>query len=167
VTADFVAIDFETADCRADSACALGLVRVRDGRVAERESWLIRPPRQRFMFTYIHGITWERAKAAPGFGAVWREAAALLDGAELLVAHNARFDRNVLLRCCAAAEIPAPELRFACTVEVARRAWGVRPTRLPDVCRYLAIRLNHHDAGSDAHACAQIAIAALEDGHAL
>ena len=44
---DFVAIDFETADPGADSACAIGVVRVRDGRIAERIARLIRPPRQR------------------------------------------------------------------------------------------------------------------------
>jgi len=54
---DFVAIDFETADHGADSACAVGLVRVRDGRIAEQVTQLIRPPRQQFAFTWVHGIT--------------------------------------------------------------------------------------------------------------
>ena len=60
-----------------------------------------------------------------------------------------------------------PQQRFACTVRAARQAWSFRPTRLPDVCRYLAIPLRHHDPGSDAHACAQIALAAIQDGYAL
>ena len=34
----FVAIDFETADAKRDSACAVGLVRVESGRVVYRES---------------------------------------------------------------------------------------------------------------------------------
>ena len=42
----------------------------------------------------------------------------------------------------------------------ARRVWGVRPTKLPDVCRYLGLSLTHHDALSDAEAAAQIVIAA-------
>ena len=42
---------------------------------------------------------------------------------------------------------------------MARRAWNLRPTKLPDVCRHLGITLNHHDALSDALACAKIVIA--------
>ena len=38
--------------------------------------------------------------------------------------------------------------------------WGVRPTKLPDVCRFLGIPLKHHDALSDAEAAARIVIAA-------
>jgi len=164
---DFVAIDFETADHGADSACAIGLVRVRDGRIAEQVTQLIRPPRRQFAFTWIHGITWEMVQDAPPFGEVWRGLRPLLSGAKCLVAHNAAFDRGVLRACCAAAELPAPRLRFACTVRAARQTWSVYPTKLPDVCRFLAIPLRHHDPASDAHACARIALAAIQDGYAL
>jgi DNA polymerase-3 subunit epsilon len=45
-------------------------------------------------------------------------------------------------------------------VRLARRVWGIYPTRLSDVCRRLGIPLRHHDAASDAEACARIVIAA-------
>ena len=165
--ADFVAIDFETADYRADSACALAVVRVQNGRIAEQVCRFIRPPRERFAFTHIHGITWEQVRREPAFAEVWEQLRPLLKGADCLVAHNAAFDRGVLRACCATAGITAPRLRLACTVEAARRTWNVRPTRLPDVCRHLAIPLRHHDPASDAQACAQIALAAIQDGYAL
>ena len=164
---DFVAIDFETADYGADSACAVGLVRVRDGAIAERVMRLVRPPRERFVFTPIHGITWKMVRDSPLFADVWREISPLLEGIRCLVAHNAGFDRNVLRACCAAADIPVAHLRFACTMRAARRTWNVYPTKLPDVCRFLVIPLRHHDPASDAHACAQIALAAVQDGYAL
>jgi len=164
---DFLAIDFETADYGADSACAVGVVRVRAGRVAERVTRLIRPPRQHVVFTPIHGITWDMVRDAPAFGEVWGDLLPLLDGARCLVAHNARFDRAVLRACCAASSLRPPQLRFACTVQAARRTWRLYPTKLPDVCRHLAIPLRHHDPASDAHACAQIALAAIQDGYAL
>ena len=41
---------------------------------------------------------------------------------------------------------------------------SVRPTKLPDVCNYLGIDLRHHQADSDAEACAQIVIAAQAAG---
>ena len=55
-----VAIDFETADSGADSACAVALVAVEGGRVGPVEHRLIRPPRARFAFTWLHGIAWHQ-----------------------------------------------------------------------------------------------------------
>ena len=166
--ASFVAIDFETADPGADSACAVGLVKVVENRIVDQAKWLIRPPRRPpynwFPFTRIHRITWDMVAEQPSFAHRWPELAAFIDGAECLVAHNARFDRAVLQACCAMAGLPPPATRFACTVTLARTAWNLRPTRLPDCCRYLGIRLDHHDPLSDALACAQIAISAAEDG---
>lgn len=159
-TVSFAAIDFETADFGRDSACAVGLVRVEEGRIVRRESRLIRPPRKEFVFTYIHGLTWEDVADAPPFGDVWRELREVLVGIDFLVAHNASFDRAVLAACCRAADLELPSLPFECTVRQARKTWGIRPTTLPDVCRALDIHLRHHDALSDAEACARIMIAA-------
>lgn len=157
----FVAIDFETADYAADSACAVGLVRVENKQIVARETVLIRPPRQRIVFTHIHGITWPMVANAPAFGDLWPRLAPLLDGAAVLAAHNAPFDRKVLAACCAAAGHPLPVQPFLCTVQLARKTWGCKPANLPAVCRRLGIGLRHHDAGSDAEACARIVIAAL------
>jgi DNA polymerase III subunit epsilon len=161
-----VAIDFETADSGADSACAVALVAVEGGRVGPVEHRLIRPPRARFAFTWLHGIAWQDVAGEPCFGEVWADLGPLVAGADYLVAHNAPFDRRVLEACCDAAGLERPATPFLCTVRLARAAWGVRPTRLPDVCRHLGIPLRHHDAGSDALACARIAAAALAEGHA-
>ena len=85
-----------------------------------------------------------------------------MDGAEHLVAHNAAFDRGVLRACCAAAGLEMPPLPFVCSMQLARQTWGVRPTKLPDVCRFLGIPLKHHDALSDAEAAARIVLAARQ-----
>ena len=53
----FVAIDFETADYGPDSACAVAVVRVEGSRIVQRSYFLIRPPRQAFIFSYLHGIS--------------------------------------------------------------------------------------------------------------
>jgi DNA polymerase III subunit epsilon len=156
----FVAIDFETADHGPDSACAVGLVRVEALTVVRRETLLIRPPRPRVLFTHVHGITWEMVKDAARFADAWHDLTPLLDGASALVAHNAPFDRRVLAACCAAGGLRVPDLPFLCTVQLARRHWGLKPNDLPSVCRRLGIGLVHHDPGSDAEACARIVIAA-------
>lgn len=163
VNPTFAAIDFETATSRADSACAIGLVRVVDGAITHRTSCLLRPPREEFTFTHIHGIAWRDVMAAPTFAEIWPELCALLDGARFLAAHNARFDRAVLEACCRRAGLSAPALPFRCTVQLARRVWSLSPTTLPVVCRRLGIPLRHHDAGSDAEACARVVLAAAQE----
>jgi DNA polymerase-3 subunit epsilon len=45
-------------------------------------------------------------------------------------------------------------------VQISRRVWNIHPTKLSDVCAKLRIALNHHEALSDAMACAKIVLAA-------
>jgi DNA polymerase-3 subunit epsilon len=165
--APFTALDFETADYGADSACALALVRVEGVRIVSRDLFMIRPPRSRFAFTHIHGITWEHVRREPTFAELWPEIEAKLAGAAFLAAHNAPFDRGVLAACCAVAGHAPPSLDFLCTVRLARRAWRLPRANLPAVCAHLGIELRHHDPASDAEACARIAIAARAEGIAL
>ena len=159
--ASFLAIDFETANYKRNSACAVGLVRVEDSRIVRRAYHLIRPPSNWFVFTYLHGIAWEDVIYEPTFEGVWQRIAPLFDGIDFLVAHNASFDRSVLRSCCEEAGIEQPEIPFRCTVTAARQVWDIYPTKLPDVCAYLDIPLNHHEAASDSEACARIMIEAL------
>ena len=156
----FVAIDFETADRGPDSACAVALIRVVGEEIVERSHWLIRPPRRMFLFSHLHGITWAHVANQPTFGELWPSIAEKLRGVDYLAAHNASFDRSVLRACCEQARLPFPDLHFECTVRLARAAWGLYPTKLPDVCRHLKLALKHHDALSDAEACARIVLAA-------
>lgn len=164
---NFVAIDFETADNGADSACAVALVVVKGGLVQGTISRLIRPPRRRMMFTHIHGITWDDVADQPDFAGVWPDLVDALAGADFLAAHNAPFDRRVLDGCCTAYGLPTPKKQFLCTVQLARDVWNLRPTKLPDVCGFLGLQLNHHDALSDSQACANIVLAAVKQGYDL
>lgn len=156
----FVALDFETADRHPDSACAIGLVRVERGEVRETLHRLIRPPRKTMENSWVHGITWAQVAQEPGFDRVWREVRGLLDGAEFIAAHNAGFDKKVLNTCLLAAGHPEEARPFHCTVKLARRVWQLPRHNLPSVCAHLQIALKHHDAASDAEACARIVIAA-------
>lgn len=162
-----VAIDFETADTGADSACALGIVTIENGRIGPSAARLIKPPRRQFVFTYIHGITWNDVKAAPTFGEVWDDLEEHWRDADYLVAHNAPFDRKVLYTCCAKAGRPKPETPFLCTVRMARAHWQFKPANLAYVSEQLGITLKHHDALSDALACAAIAAQAVQEGYAI
>jgi len=158
----FTAIDFETADYGRDSACSVGLVRVENNKIVRSESYLIRPPRQTFLFTEIHGLSWADVKDAPTFKQVWHEMDGFFQGSDFFAAHNASFDKGVLNACCAQAGIAVPEQPFRCTVKLARNVLKISPAKLSHVCHHLSIPLNHHNALSDAMACAQIMITVLE-----
>lgn len=159
---NFVAIDFETADYQRDSACAIGVIRVENDQIVDRCHFLIRPPRQYFQFTHIHGITWPDVKHQPTFAELWPNLQTKFAGSDFVAAHNANFDRSVLNACCQIAELDPIPLPFLCTVKLAREVWNIRPTKLPNVCDFLDIPLQHHQALSDAEACAKIVIAARQ-----
>lgn len=161
----FLAIDFETANYYRNSACAVGLVKVKNNEIVEKTSFLIKPPQKWFVFTNLHGISWEHVKDEPGFDTLWSSLKNFFEDIEFIVAHNASFDRSVIKKCCEHYGIEFPKIPFVCTVHISRLLWNIYPTNLPKVCQHFNIPLKHHDALSDTEACAQIMIKAIENGY--
>jgi DNA polymerase-3 subunit epsilon len=155
----FVAIDFETANRSRNSACAISVVCVQDNVIVKTYTQLIRPPILHFEFTYIHGITARDVRDAPTYREIHQEVLNHISGAEFIAAHNASFDASVLNALCQYWNLQAPSTPWKCTVKIARNSWGIYPTKLPNVCDHLGIALKHHDATSDATACAKIVLA--------
>ncbi|MCT9820519.1 exonuclease domain-containing protein [Microbacterium sp. W1N] len=159
---DFTAIDFETANSSSASACAVGLARVRDGRVVASQGWLIQPPpgHDRFfeLNVGIHGIQESDVLDALGWSAQLPELTAFL-GDDVLVAHNAGFDMRVLRAACEATGDLCPPYRYVCSLQVARKTYDLASYRLP-IAAAAAGHLDfaHHEATADALACAQIMI---------
>ena len=152
----FIAIDFETSGTERHYACSVGLVRVEGGRVAGTWRSLLRPPSSYVRFTDIHGLTWEMLRDAPTFREAWPAMSRFWTGAVGFVAHNAPFDRSVLEGCCEAFGCPCPTAPFYCTVKGSRRHMPLPSHRLDSLCAFLRIELDHHEALSDALACARI-----------
>lgn len=157
---DFVALDFETSAPDPGSACSIGIVRVEHGRITRRVRQLIRPPNHEIWFTAIHGLTMADLHDKPSFGQAWKVLREVFEGVAFLAAHNAGFDRRVLQACCLDAGVDPPDLPWVCTVRQARRTLGIRPANLDNVARVMGIKLDHHEALSDAEACARIVMAA-------
>lgn len=162
VPVDFTALDFETANSHASSACSVGLVRVRNGRVEDRARWFIKPPPGRDEFLpfniKIHGITPEMVNDA----ATWAEQLAPLRdfiGDDIAVAHNAGFDMGVIKAACAETVTPTPKLRYLCSVQVSRKTYDIPSHRLPLAAAAAGFgEFSHHEALADAEACASIII---------
>ncbi len=159
---DFTAIDFETANSSSASACAVGLVRVRDGQVVAQTGWLIRPPagHDRFFEVNIgiHGIAPADVADAP----TWAEQLPAMSdfiGDDTLVAHNAGFDMRVLQSACTATAQPCPPYSYTCSLQIARRSYELPSYRLPLVAAAAGfLDFAHHDAAADALACAHIVV---------
>jgi DNA polymerase III subunit epsilon len=166
VSLDFTAIDFETANASSASACAVGLVRVRGGRVVDTAAWLIKPPpgHDRFfeLNIDIHGIRSDDVADALGWS---DQLDRLLEfvGDDVLVAHNAGFDMAVLRRACEATGDACPPQRYFCSLQLSRRVYDLESYRLPLVAAEAGYgTFPHHDALADALACAHIVVDSAE-----
>lgn len=161
---DFTAIDFETANRARASVCAVGLVRVRHGKVVAEDSWLVIPPTGADAFDLgnirIHGI---RPQDVRRKGIDWQQSLARIEafrGGSTLIAHNSSFDQSVFAESCRALGIVPPSARWEDTLRLARQHLSLPDYKLPTVAKHLKVRgFKHHDAAADARACAQIAIA--------
>ncbi|MCR5352396.1 MAG: hypothetical protein K6E35_07910 [Bacteroidales bacterium] len=150
----FVAIDFETATA-SKMACQLGIAEVENGRIILESRFLIRPPGNEYdaMTIAVHGITAETTADAPTFKELWPKILPLLRG-QHVVAHNVSFDKAVLEANLKYYDLPDPEIAdFACT------CGPFGNVSLYSAARYFNIGLDvHHDALSDARACALLAL---------
>lgn len=164
---DFIAIDFETANESRDSACQIGITTVKHGQIQQVKSWLINPESYFNPFnTSIHGITPEMVKGQPTFKELWPTIAPYFGDEEignLIFAHNATFDINVLLRMLRRYQIPIPYILFGCSLAVSRRTWIGEPSySLTSLCQKFKILPGCHDAGEDSRACAEIILLAAK-----
>lgn len=177
----FVAIDFETATW--GSACALGLAHFEDGVKIDQRYTLINPQIATRSWEYgairVHGIHPKDVIDAPTFADIWPE---LIHYAACypLVAHNANFDMGVLRSELARANLPSPTIRYGCSMQLARSAWPKRRMKdledatvaelraapenhkLNTLSEFLEIELDHHNALSDAVACGEITVRAVD-----
>ena len=162
VPLDFTAIDFETANSRPESACQVGLARVRDGEIVDTAAWLIRPPAgfdEFFPFnSTIHGIYQDDVTDAPGWAEQF-DALSSFVGSDALAAHSAVFDMGVLRRSSVASGVTCPPWRYLCSLQVARKAYRLPSYKLPAAAAAAGFTgFAHHDAGADAVACAHIVV---------
>ncbi|MDR3284766.1 MAG: 3'-5' exonuclease [Treponema sp.] len=163
---DFAAIDFETANHSQSSVCAVGIVIVRSGQIADTYYSLIRPTPNYYLAWFtndIHGIAHKDTVNARTFPEVWAEVSPKIIGLPL-VAHNSQFDEGCLRAAHAAYEMDYPKYPFHCTCVAARRVFGrqLPNHRLPTVAKACGYDLErHHHALADAEACAVIAIQIL------
>lgn len=149
--ATFTAIDFETASWEPASICQVGLVRVENGEIVKKVDRLVQPPKNNYFYKNIevHGIRPEDTENAPTFDVIWHEEMKRYIEDEVVVAHSIGFDANCLRHALAWYDEVQPVFEERCTLTIYRRG-------LAYLSKKYKIPLKHHDALSDAHACAQL-----------
>ena len=160
---NFTAIDVETANEQRDSLCCIGLVSVQQGTIVEEVEYRIRPRELRVSIinSQIHKLTEQDLHDQPEIRDVWPQIASLMEE-HPVVAHNASFDIDVLQQSLRGYGMAFPRVRYLCSLKVAHVAFpGLPSYRLKDLASSFGIVLDHHNATSDAKACARITVEAL------
>lgn len=152
----FTAIDFETAQAKRNSICQIGLIRVENGTVTATKNILVQPPGNDYYFmnTEIHGITPHMTRTSPTFDRVWHLIEPFIRD-QNVVAHNGAFDFSCLRITLEHYRLATPEFNSHCTFKLYKKA-------LKPLCLMYGIELKHHDALSDAMACARLFMRHLE-----
>lgn len=161
----FTAIDFETAQMH--HVCAVGIVCVENGVIVDEYHSLVKPPRNEYNWhcTKVHGITARHTATAPDFASIYPEIKKRLSN-KTVVAHNASFDKNVLIKSMADFSLNYEELNITdnwkCTLQIYKKK-GYKPAKLSDCCAKHNIPLLHHEALSDARGCAKLYLLSGEE----
>jgi len=163
----YAAIDFETATSERNSACAVAIINIEDGKIIDEYYTLIRPPRNEYQWQTIrvHGIKPKDTAKEKNFKEVWSEISSRLEN-RVIVAHNQSFDRSVLKHCMETYGLKNPNIEIKkpwdCTLKL-YQAKGYKPAGLSACCEVHNIELDHHNALSDAKACARLYYLTLKD----
>ncbi|SFB21489.1 DNA polymerase-3 subunit epsilon [Lentibacillus halodurans] len=159
----FVSIDFETANERRNSPCAVGIAVVDGEEIVDEFYSLINPMMDFSPFnTRVHGITAEDASDAPTFAQLWLTLDSYLSN-HMVVAHNASFDMSVIRHTLDYFNFTYPEMDYLCTANISRCVWpDLTNHKLNTVASYHGIRFDHHHALEDARVAAKILIEAFK-----
>lgn len=152
----YVAFDVETPNYRNDRMSAIGLVVVENGEQTTTFYSLVDPETSFDAFNIqLTGITPRMVRNQPTFPVLWELLRPLLERG-VLCAHNAVFDLGVLGRCLRDYGIEWTSRRdYVCTCQMGRRLLPLAPNhKLNTLAELLDIPLQHHNALSDARACA-------------
>ena len=153
MTYSYVALDVETANSFRGSICSIGLVKFQNGEVVDSFYSLINPEED---FDYrninIHGITQKDILNSPIFPEI-RQRIIDFIGTNIVVSHFAQFDIGALKDAYLKYNLDFDDVKFVCSYRLAKIALpGLINYKLKTLTKELNIKLEHHNALSDAKA---------------
>ncbi|OOY26518.1 hypothetical protein BMI90_17575 [Thioclava sp. L04-15] len=158
----FFALDVETANHDRASICQIGVACVRADDTIETWVTHVDPQTTTWRFTDLHGISARTVLGAPLFREILPILAEALAGAT--VYQHSGFDRSAVAAACSNACLELPNWHWRDSVQVARAAWpelrGNGGHGLGNLKQHLGLNFEHHDAGEDARAAAEVVLLA-------
>jgi len=159
----FIAIDFETANSKRVSACALGYAKVCNCEIIETNGYLIKPVGGHAPFqSKIHGIKEEHTFNKPEFGELFPEIQDIFNYP--LVAHSL-FDKQVLNALSGHFDLGLSfDYTDSCSIAKEQLS-GIKNYKLKTLVKHFGLpAFKHHDATEDAMACAKVFLKLREQG---
>ena len=157
-TFDFIAIDFETANNNRISACAIGIVFIKDNKVAFSKKFFIKPPNgENFNSQHIsiHGIRKSDVENSLDFYELWNNELKNYFNNNLIVYHNASMDLSILKKLLEYYAIKDYNIKHIDTMRIAEKS--LNPKRLTDLAEKFEISFNNkHEPEEDAKVCAYV-----------
>lgn len=158
----FFALDVETANGSRSSICQIGVACVRPDNSIETWMSYVDPQTDSFPFSMIHGITASTVRGAPSFIELLPVLVEAI-GVGLVYQHSS-FDRSAINAACSRESVLPPSWTWRDSVGVARQAWpelrGNGGHGLASLKQHLGLKFQHHDAGEDARAAAEVVLRA-------
>lgn len=157
----FVAVDVETANRDAGSICQIGCAFVSEAGKISVTTYLV-DPETHFDNSHIaiHGITPEDVVGQPNFAQVFGSLQAVLIKSKLV--QHSSFDSRAIRLACETYGLSLPTFDWHDSVRIARQAWpelkGAGGHGLAHLKTFLGLEFQHHDAGEDARAAAEVVL---------
>jgi DNA polymerase-3 subunit epsilon len=160
-------IDFETSTRAYSSICEIGITLIADGVIKDTKKFYIQPPDNKYLIENINvnGIKPEITANSPTFPVIWEKVKSYFVGT-YIAAHNANFDMTALKTTLDFYGLEQPHFMFFDTSNLFNRWLDHDDKRTLDaLCNKFGISLvNHHDAGDDSYATAQLIIYLYKNG---
>lgn len=167
----FVSFDFENLFPQRVTACSVGMVKYKNGKIVDRYYTLIRPPfeyegKRGPALTWIHGFTEDMFECERTFAEILPEMEEFIENLPL-VAHNACVERACIQDACAyyniTTSIPYDDimdtylLSICIEDKLGMKVRGTGTHSLNIVCQRFGVKeQRHHHACDDAEMCGNL-----------
>lgn len=154
---NYVVLDIENPNTKADSICSIAFIQVKDGNVINKKYILINPE-DRFddINMRVNKITPNMVKDAITFDVFWKDNKDIIENS-IIIGHAVKYDLSVISKTLIKYNIALPTLKVVCTQKLAQKYLDISHYKLDQVCDYLNIDLEyHHNALCDTTASLEI-----------
>lgn len=165
----FICFDFETTGISSsfDKIIDIGAVKFSLEQHSLRTYSQLVDPRQKISAaaSHVHGIYDKDVVGAPVIEEVLPSFLNLAGTDDIMIAHNASFDRSFLANACGTNRLPPPSSPVICTLPLCRRAWpSLNNYRLETIGQQLGfIETEEHRGLADSLLLRDVFLAALQE----